>query len=170
MRGFTIGMLAFVLWFAAVVGLFIVVRHAPGPAHRSIFNFRRARRRMAPAAVEAPDYKSPLAAPSESPNAPEWQEQTVSTFTLPFKAQPPDPSSDPAPESDTGSERPEISAVGASHPRRDVEEIEGLIAAVTSPEPRRRRSPEPKPPPRGPIRKGRITYVLFDEEGRPMLD
>lgn len=54
----------------------------------------------------------------------------------------------------------------------EIAEIDAIISSITDESPRRKRhrvDPN-KPPPRGPRKIGRVTYVLVDDEGRPEID
>lgn len=148
MLRFSLGMLAAGLWLAAAAAIILLGRNSPTPPERSIRSFRAARRKMAPG--RRPGVRqAPADEPEEAPRESEAGAGPVE------KAEAANEGSGPLDEAD-----PELA------------EISAVIDAVTSePSPQQRphrvrvRTP-PKPQP--PRRAGRLTYVLVDDEGRPV--
>ena len=157
MTGFTIGMIAFGIWVAVAVGLWLVFKRSPGHPFRSIGEFRRAGRKLA----------EPIREPDSSIRIVEAGEEDAAVSRDQLELfHPPEPETDTQdfvreePESDVDSE--------------ELAEIHSVITAVTA-----EKAPTPKRNSKAPARKrtaalnkpvrkiGKLTYVVVDEEGKP---
>lgn len=145
MTGFAIGMLAAGMWLGVMAAVWYLFRNAPGHPFRSIGRFRSTRRKLGrQVAADKPEaIEMPLTEPIAEPDT----FIDLSTVEVPAS----------------------IAALAEGvDPGGESEEMDALIGAVTAPKkPRKPRPPEA--PPRGPRKAGRTTYVLVDDEGRPLV-
>lgn len=156
MTGFTIGMIAFGIWVAVAVGLWLLFKRSPGHPFRSIGQFRRANRKLAEP-IREPDSAIRIV---EAVEEPQISRDQLELF------RPPEPETD---TQDFVREDPETDVESP-----ELEEINSVITAVTA-----EKAPIPKRNSKAPARKrtaalnkpirkiGRLTYVVVDEEGKP---
>lgn len=153
MTGFYIGMLAFALWVGVMIGIYRAVKANPGHPFWSMARFKNARRSIAPALTppvsqEPLELSIPEADPIEGPDSIELDLDRVP------------PVLSPPPSDDL---------IVLQEPKEEeFQEMEAMLSSISAPKkPRAPRSPRKRAT--GPVRSGRITYVLVDEEGRPEL-
>lgn len=151
MTGFAIGMLAAALWFGVMVAVWYLFKTAPGHPFRSIAKFRWVGRsigqQIAPSSSDQPE-----------------------AIEMPLSGKPPTEAMDVIDLTD-------FQPVADEHVEADPEpidltsetlEIEELLGAVTA-ETKPRKPRPPRAQARGPVKVGRTTYVLVDDEGRPLV-
>lgn len=158
MTGFAFGMLAALLWIAAMVGIGYLMRSSPGHPFRTIRHFRLAGRTLAEVPVPDPDHLQEE--PTELPEPPRSHELEVSgpSWTPPEVAG--DWAMPDSPRDWTTSGAPtELS--------QEVLALVGLGSPPGERGPTTRRKPAPAK--KGPRRNGRIEYIVVDQDGRPEI-
>ncbi len=152
MTGFYIGMLAFALWVGVMIGIYRTVKANPGHPFWSMARFKNARRSIAPltppVSLEPLELSVPEAAPIER----------IDSIDLDFDRLAPVLS--PPPDNDL--------LVLRGPEEEEFQEMEAMLSSISAPKKPR----APRPPRKratGPVRSGRLTYVLVDDEGRPEL-
>lgn len=154
MTAFYIGMLAFALWVGVMVGIYRAVKANPGHPFWSMARFKNARRSIAPAlsppvSQEALELSIPEAPPAQIPDLIDLDIDRVSPVLT------------PPPGSD-------LSVLRGPEQEEEFQELEAMLSSISAPKkPRAPRSPRKRAT--GPVRSGRLTYVLVDDEGRPEL-
>lgn len=175
MTRFVLGMLAAGLWIAATVAVVLLTRASPDPPRKSIRSFRRARRQLAPRRSRPKLIRQealPLPLTSTETNA-SPPPTPASSYQLTQGGHPLDtveeiPVMAPlALEESSPPPPPEQEGADA-----EMAEIAAVIEAVTDesviPKRHRLASTSGRLPPRGPRKVGRVTYVLVDDEGKPL--
>lgn len=156
MIGFFIGMLAFALWAGVMVGIYRTVKANPGHPFWSMARFKNARRSIAPSLT-----------PSPSDDPLELAVSTADPIELghfdELDFQPVDPLLPPHPVEDLL-----VLPDSSQEDEEEFQEVEAMLHSIAAPKrPRPPRAPRQRAT--GPIRSGRLTYVLVDDEGRPEL-
>lgn len=166
-------MLAAGMWLGVMAAVWYLFKSAPGHPFRSIGRFRSTRRRIArQVAPEKPEaIEMPLAhtTTTEHPASVADASDEVEEESLDLR--PTAPPAEPDTFIDlTSVEVPASIAALAEgvDPGGESDEMAALIGAVTAPKKPRKPRP-PVAPPRGPRKVGRTTYVLVDDEGRPLV-
>ncbi|HVF12740.1 MAG TPA: hypothetical protein VNA87_06605 [Actinomycetota bacterium] len=161
MTGFFIGMLAFALWVGVMIGIYRSVKANPGHPFWSMALFKNARRSIAPT-LTPPVSPEPLelSVPEAGPIEPAVPVELDFDRVAPVLSPPLDDDL--------------IVLRGAEEERlqaeefQELEELEAMLSSISQPtKPRAPRSPRKRAT--GPVRSGRLTYVLVDDEGRPEL-
>lgn len=161
MTGFAFGMLAALLWIAAMIGAGYLMRSSPGHPFRTIRNFRLAGRSLAedPPLAPVPPFEDEPTEPQAPPHSDEL-EVSDHSWTPPEVASDwamPDSRRDwTAPEARTDLSQEVLALVGLGSPQ---EEPSGPTTA----------RPKPAPAKKGPRRSGRIEYIVVDQDGRPEI-
>lgn len=167
MTRFVLGMVAAGLWIAATVAVILLTRRSPAPPDRSIRSFRRARQRLAPrraptksVSQDEPKLASPISGPPPPPGPPRRDPHPLDAIEeIPVMEAPSPPTPSP----------PHLDP-----PTTDVEmaEIAAVLEVVTDESGAGKRHrvapPSDRRPGRGPRKVGRLTYVLVDDEGKPL--
>lgn len=151
MTGFAIGLSAVGLWMVVLVGIVWLVRSSSGPPHRSIRRFKGDR-----IAIET----ARAAVLSERVAAPEPQVETEPHIGVEMQL-----------ETFTAVRLNSEGLVVTQDVdvTEEVQEIEALVGSVTGSREAAKPSAARRARPSGPRKKGRITYVLVDEEGSPLI-
>lgn len=154
MIGFFIGMLAFALWVGVMIGIYRMVKANPGHPFWSMARFKNARRSIAPALTppvshEPLELSVPEAGPIERTDPVELEFDRVAPVLSP-------PLDD------------DLIMLRDPEEEEEFQEMEAMLSSIS--QPTKRRAPRaPRKRATGPVRSGRLTYVLVDDEGRPEL-
>lgn len=158
MIGFFIGMLAFALWVGVMIGIYRMVKANPGHPFWSMARFKNARRSIAPALTPPVSHEPlELSVPEAGPIEPADSVELDFDRVAPVLSPPLDDDlivlRDPEDE---------------GFQEEEFQELEAMLSSISQPrKPRAPRSPRKRAT--GPVRSGRLTYVLVDDEGRPEL-
>ena len=167
--GFTIGMIAFGIWVAVGVGLWLLFKRSPRHPFRSIGDFRRAGRKLAEPLPQEPDTSIRLVEPGEAPPEVLVSEDQLELFRP----------AEPAHAADEFIREERLAEPNSRvvEDTAELDEINNVITAVTS-----EKAPAPKSNSKAPARKrtaamnkpvrkiGKLTDVVVDEEGKPEAD